>query len=73
MPKRGRRARAEIKDRMSEIELRDAGVMIDLPTEAASANPQPLRYADGSTSNDPDRPWNKPRPRKSEDVGPETG
>ena len=56
--KRARRKMAEIKDTMSEQEIRDAGLMIDLPTEAASSNPQPLRYEDGSTSDDPDKPWN---------------
>ena len=57
---RNRKTRgAEIKDAMTERELRDAGVAIDLPTEAASPNPQPLRYSDGTSILDDDMPWNQ--------------
>ena len=57
---RNRKTRgAEIKDAMTERELRDAGVAIDLPTEAGSANPQPLRYTNGRSTMDDDMPWNQ--------------
>ena len=36
-----------IKAVMSESEMREAGVRIDVPTEGASGNPRRLRYADG--------------------------
>ena len=35
--------------RMSQEQIRAAGVRIDLPTEAASGDPKDIAYADGST------------------------
>lgn len=58
----------EVKPGMTLDEIRKAGLVIDLPTEAASPNPQPLRYSDGTSTMDADRPWNQPRkPRKGRD------
>jgi len=36
-----------IKPVMTEDEMREAGVVIDLPSEGASSDPKPLRYSDG--------------------------
>ena len=34
---------------MTETQIRDAGLRIDLPTEAASPDPQGIAYTDGTT------------------------
>lgn len=39
-------AAAEVRDGMSELEIRDAGVMIDLPYESPSGSPEPMQYED---------------------------
>ena len=36
-----------IKASMTEDEMREAGVRIDVPTEGASSNPRRIKYADG--------------------------
>jgi hypothetical protein len=70
---------AGIAPRMSQEQLRSAGVRIDLPTEAASAEPKDIRYADGTTlverlrARKEARLAGKPKPKGEEPEKPEEG
>ncbi len=60
------KVKREVKPRMSTKELREAGVTIDLPMEPVSSDPQPIRYSDGTTSDDFGFPWSKNKKQKKQ-------